>query len=98
VNMKIPSEYVVVPRAVCKAWWPKPYSEIRAAAEAGVDGIELAQQPKKLVPDPKSVEKDAMKEVDDYPYIVRGAMVFREAGRFEGFNREDVATLHTQGW
>ncbi len=96
--MKVPSEYVVIPRKVCERWWHKPFSEIKAAAIDGVDGIELALAPKKLVPDPKSAKKDAMREVDDYPYLVRGAMVFREAGRFEGFNREDVATLHTQGW
>ena len=94
----IPNEYVCVPRAVASAWWPKPYSEIRAAAVAGVDGISLVVAPKLRVPDPKKTAEGAMREVDHYPYTVRGQMVFREGGISDGYDRNDVASLHSQGY
>ncbi len=75
-------------------WWPRPYSELRAAATEGTDGLVIHVTPK------KTFEKadGTLKEVDDYPFIERGAMTFYAAGKRDGFNRDDVATLHTQGW
>lgn len=37
--------YVSVPRKVCPAWWPKPWSEMVEAARAGVDGLEFIENP-----------------------------------------------------
>jgi hypothetical protein len=93
----IPDTYVIVPKAVCPQWWPRPWSEMLAAADRGDDGLAIASQPKISVPDPKRTGQT--KEVDDYPYTVKGAMVFRAAvAHWDGAWRGDTAMLHTQGW
>jgi hypothetical protein len=97
--MTLPKVFVCVPRAVCASWWPKPWDEMLAAAHEGVDGMVVADNPRKLVPDFKSTKPNAMKEVEDYPYVVREHMVFRQGQAFwDGSGRTNTAMLHTQGW
>lgn len=97
--MIIPRLFVCVPRAVCASWWPRPWAEMLASAEAGVDGLVVVVDPKVQVPDRKSSEPNAMKDVDDYPYTKRGYMAFRQGHAFwDGAARVDKAMLHTQGW
>lgn len=97
--MTIPKVFVCVPRDVCASWWPRPWAELLAAAEAGVAGLALVENPMKQVPDMKSVKSGAMKDVDDYPYVKRGCMVFRQGQAFwDGADRVNKALLHTQGW
>lgn len=42
---KIPKSYevVAVPRAVFEKYWHLPYAEVKAAADAGTDGLEVGQ-------------------------------------------------------
>ena len=86
--------YVSVPRKSCAAWWPKSWSEMVEAARAGVDGMEFIENPGGWRDKPNG-EKVF---VETNPFTVKGAMAFRPAGRSDGFDRDDVATLHSQGW
>jgi hypothetical protein len=95
----LPRVFVVVPRVVCGDWWPRPWSELVAAAESGVGGLSMAVNPVKKIPNLTSPEPGATKDVDDYPYVVRGHMVFRQGqANWDGPARTETAFLHTQGW
>lgn len=99
ISMTIPKQYVCVPRDAVIAWQHRSWDEMVAAAEAGVDGLSLAAEPKKQVPDLKSTAPGATKAVDDYPFRVQGQMVFRQGqARWDGAARVNTAMLHTQGW
>lgn len=96
-------KYIAVPRAVAAKWWHCPFSAMEKAAETNVDGIALVVDPGQDR-EYSHIDSDSRQEekwvefVDEFPYYVRGAMVFRPSGRHEGFGCDDVAALHTQGW
>ena len=95
--------FVAVPREVVTRWHHKPFSELWAAADTGVDGISRVVDPgidKEVEYKDSRTGEFAKKTifVQDYPYYVRNQSVFRPSGKSEGFDRDDVAALHTQGW
>lgn len=99
MRMVLPKLFVCVPREVCASWWPRPWDEMLAAAQAGEAGLVVADNPKVKVPDRKSPDPNAVKEIDDYPYSKRGYMVFRQGQEsWDGPARINTAMLHTQGW
>lgn len=98
--------YVSVPRSFVAKYQHQPFSVMLAASQSGVDGIAQVVDPgfdreiEKDEDDGKGGFVKVTKKifVEEFPCRVKNASVFRPAGKKDGFDREDVAMLHSQNW
>lgn len=95
--------YVAIDRSIASQWWSRPFSEMVAAANSGVLGVNVVVDPGEDREVEEFNETTRQKDkkvifVEENPYRVKNAMVFRPAGKLDGFDRDDVAALHSQGW